>query len=411
MKKILFGLLTLLTLSANAQEQENKITVKPYGFVGFDAYVDTRQSTTARYGNVYLFPAGQKNDSQDKDRNARSRFDFGANISRLGFAITGPDAFGAKTTAKIEGDFSGYGDGVNDMVLRLRHAFINFDWGKTSLLAGQTWHPFFVTENFPATVNFVCGAPIHPLSRAPQFRYTYKASDDFSLSVIALSQADFANKGGAQQIELSDFPEMNLQLKYGSPKDFFLAATIGAKSQQPVDVNGANEMTTNKVTSMQANLSIRYTTPKVTFKAEGIYGGSMTNMVMIGGIAQKTNNGTPVDAEYTPINVSSFWTDIHTNGSKIQYGVFAGLTTNLGTKDESVIVYDKDNKEVYTLGGSIGKVAAIAPRIVWTSGKVNVGLELLHTVAAYGTPDDHSKPIDTKDYSNNRITLGFRYNF
>ncbi len=392
MKKLLFGFIILLSLNANAQE-EKKFTFTPYGFIGFDVMMDTHESVTSRQNHVYLYP---KNTTTDGKRT----FDFGAGITRFGLKIKGLDAFGAKTSARIEGDFVGTSGNSKDFVARLRHAYITLNWEKSTLLVGKTYHPFFVTENYPGMVNFVVGAPIHPLSRAPQIKYTYNATQDLSLLFIALSQADFANSGGAQQVEEADFPEMNVQVKYGAKKDLFLAATFGVKNQRPVS-------TGNTTTSMQANLSLRYKTPALTFKAEGIYGGSMTNMVMIGGVASKANNGIAVEGEYLPIYINSYWTDIHTNGKKVQFGVFGGVTNNLGTKEESIV-----EDTGFTRGANIEKIIAYAPRVVFKSGKMTIGLELLHTIAAYGSDYTiKSKPINTKDYANNRLTLGVRYNF
>jgi len=394
MKKLLFSLFIFSSIFSNAQEKEKQISSKIYGFVGFDAIMDTHESVTSRQNHVYLYPK--------ENADSKRTYDFGAGISRIGVNLQGLDAFGAKTSAKIEGDFLGYGNGNTDFVVRLRHAFINLNWEKSSLLIGKTWHPFFIPENFPGMVNFVVGAPIHPLSRAPQVKYTYNAASKLSLSFIALSQADFTNSGGAQQVEQADFPEMNLQVKYGSAKDLFLAATFGVKNQKPLT-------TSSTTTSMQANLSLKYTTSAVTFKAEGIYGGSMTNMVMIGGIARKANSGAAVDGEYLPIYVNSFWTDIHTNGKKVEFGIFAGVTNNLGTKEESIIV---DSETGYTRGSNIGKVLAYSPRVVFKSGKMTIGLELLHTIASYGTElTSKSKPTNTSDFANDRLTLGVRYNF
>ncbi len=409
MKKLLIALIFLLPLATHAQDKEEKVTVTPYGFIGFDVMHDSRQSVTARHNQVYLYPKNESLDANKNDKNDKSSFDFGAGITRLGFKIAGFDAFGAKTSAKIEGDFAGYGEGKSDYVLRLRHAFVNLSWEKSSLLVGKTWHPFFIPENSPAMVNFVVGAPIHPLARAPQLRYTLQPAKDLSVSIIALSQSDFANKGGSQLVENSDFPEMNLQIKYGSPKALFLAATVGVKNQQPVMSDDNDVITTNTISSLQAKISFRYTTPAVTFKAEGIYGGSMTNMVMLGGIARKTSNGTALNAEYLPIYVNSVWTDIHTNGKQFQFGIFGGVTNNLGTKEESEVLPGETG---FTRSADIAQVYAFAPRVVFKSGNMQVGLELLHTVAAYGSDfNSKSKPIDTKNYSNDRITLGVRYNF
>ncbi|MGQ1786876.1 DcaP family trimeric outer membrane transporter [Saccharicrinis sp. GN24d3] len=420
MKKLILSLLAFGSLLTNAQETEKKITVKTYGFIGFDAFVDSRASLNVR-GSGLIYPLGPEMDDNGNDINNRSKFDFTASITRIGFAIKGPDAFGAATSAKIEADFAGTSGNNRDFAVRLRQAFFNLDWGKSSLLAGQTWHPMFIPENFPATVNFVVGVPFHPLSRAPQLRYTVKPADNFSIALFALSQGDFINKGIIEQVEMSDFPELTAQLKYGSTKDFWIGATLGIKQVQPTPLNDNMVVTKNKLTSMHGNLSLRYTTSAVTFKAEGVYGGNMTNMVMIGGLARKTRNGNPVNAEYEAIRTSSIWTDIHTNGKNVQFGVFAAISNNHGTEGESVI-YKADtdpstpgyeiDESIYTLGGNIEKLYIISPRITFTSGPLKLGLEINRTVASYGSGyNEKSKPINTKDYGNTRLVLGFRYYF
>ncbi len=407
MKKLLLCLFSLACITAIAQE-EKKITAKPYGFIGFDAIMDTRESVTSRNNHVYLYPKPESPDINGKDTNDKKSYDFGADISRIGLKIGGPDAFGAQTTAQVEADFVGTSGNSSDFALRLRHAFINMKWDKTSLLIGQTWHPFFVTENFPEMVNFVVGAPIHPLARAPQIKYTYKIKD-ISLLFIMLSQGDFSNKGGAEQVEQANFPEMNFQVKYGSPKNFFAAATFGVKNQKPIEDKNGTTLSADAFTSMQANLSLRYTTNFLTYKVEGVYGGNMTNMVMLGGLARKTSNDTEIEGEYLPIYVDAVWADIATNGKKIQYALFGGVTNNLGTKKESTIDSNETN---LTRSPNIAKIYAFAPRVVFKSNHMNIGLELLHTIAAYGSSyTSKSKPINTTSYSNNRITLGVRYNF
>ncbi len=407
MKKTLLSLLFLTYLTANAQE-EKKVTVKPYGFIGFDAMYDTRLSVTSRFDHVYLYPNRPEYDTNGKDINAKGKYDFGAAITRAGLKIGGPNAFGANTSGVIEFDFAG-SSSTNDYVVRLRHAYIKMDWKKNQVIVGKTWHPFFVTENFPSTVNFVVGAPIHPLMRAPQIRLTHNFSAATSLGLTLLSESDFKVKGPADQVELSNIPETILQFKYKG-KQLFISAAGGIKQQLPLAPD--ESVTTNElVTSGAANLSLKYKTSAITAKAEAIYGGSMTNLVMLGGLAQKTDaDGNALEGEYAPINISSYWGEVHTNGKKYQVGLWGGITYNLGTKDASTPASG------YNRGGDIGYVYSIAPRIRWYSGKMQVGLEWMYTVAAYndGTSagyDKYSKPIGLSEVSNNRITLGVRYLF
>ncbi|SMO50806.1 hypothetical protein SAMN06265379_10270 [Saccharicrinis carchari] len=408
MKRILLCLTAFSILWANGQENEKKVTVKTYGFIGFDTFFDSRISATARSCG-YLYPLGFDGDDAGHDKNDKSRFDFTANISRVGLTIQGPDAFGAVATAKIEADFAGTSGNGRDFVFRLRQAFLNLKWSKTAVLVGQAYHPMFITENYPATVNFVAGVPFHPLSRAPQLRYTYHPMDKLSLSLSALSQGDFVNSGPADQVERSEFPEAVLQLKYGLPQDFFVGATFGVKQVEPARVDDFNNIAKSKLTTMHGNLSLRYSTRALTFKAEGIYGGNMTNLVMIGGLARKAKNGTALNAQYEAIRTAALWADIHTNAASVNFGVFTGITTNLGTANESLIVIAEKQ---YTRGSDIEKVYTVSPRVTFASGPVYIGLELNRTIAFYGADwDEKSKPIHTTLYANNRLLMSFRYNF
>ena len=94
--------------------------------------------------------------------------------TRLVGKITGPDAFGAKTSGYIEAEFFGTSDAdVNGF--RLRHAYVKLNWTTTELLIGQFWHPMFITESFPEVVSFNTGAPFQPFNRSPQIRVTQTA--------------------------------------------------------------------------------------------------------------------------------------------------------------------------------------------------------------------------------------------
>jgi len=74
---------------------------------------------------------------------------WGAGESRLNFLVKGPDTWGAKTSAFIEGDFrsltsnsvsASSRNSVEDYGLfNLRHAFMKFDWPTFSVVIGRTW--------------------------------------------------------------------------------------------------------------------------------------------------------------------------------------------------------------------------------------------------------------------------------
>lgn len=402
---IIASLLLLGLLSTQAQETKKTFEVKIHGNIAVSTHYDSRQSVAARNGQIYLWPRAAEWDEAGQDINAQGRFDIDAALSRFSIAISGPEIFGARSSALIETDFLG-NTGSKDMGLRLRHAFLKLDWEKSSLLAGQSWHPLFITENFPATVNPGAGSPFHPLNRQPQLRYTYKPTQAISLLVYALAQNDFGDIGMHDALERSLSPELAVQLRYKTKNNFFAAFTAGYKSLRPLAIDPNTQQLTKELA--QANymaLSLHKYFHPISIKTEAIYGGAMSNLVMIGGFAERMNDSP--EREYIPSQTLSLWTDIHSNGKKIQTGVFVAYSKNRGTKQEAIAI------EGMSRGGNIAHIYAITPRVVYFAhSKVSIGLEWMYSTAAYGsTFDNYLRPQELTDYTNNRITLCTRYLF
>src|SRR5210317_2282001 len=121
---LLLIFLSILTL--NAQDKAS-FGIKFSGFVKNDFFVDSRQTICAREGHFLLWPAPEKLDEYGNDINSKSTFNILAIQSRLSGKITGPDAFGAKTTGMLEGDFFAQAnDNIN--LFRMRHAYVKLNW-------------------------------------------------------------------------------------------------------------------------------------------------------------------------------------------------------------------------------------------------------------------------------------------
>jgi hypothetical protein len=99
------------------------------GFVKTDIIYDSRQTVNLREGHFLLYPANRNLDLNGADINAKSSFNILSIQTRLTAKLKGPDAFSAKTSGVIESEFFGTSDAdLNG--LRLRHAFVKFDWEK-----------------------------------------------------------------------------------------------------------------------------------------------------------------------------------------------------------------------------------------------------------------------------------------
>jgi len=411
MKKTIFLILTFcIPFLASAQESsaDKPLKLKLTGFVKNDFFWDTRQTVSAREGHFLLWPSAISKDADGTDINAVPNFNFLSVQSRVSLAISGPDAFGAKTSAKIESDFFAQSN-ANINLLRLRHAFVNMKWENTELLFGQYWISMFVTDCFPGTVSFNTGVPIQPFGRNPQIRLTHKLGN-LKFIAVASSQRDYTNRGpkgvSGDYLRNSAVPELSGQIHFVKAKQ--IATGIGGsfKSIVPELVTGNGYATSESLSSFNAIAFMKLTTSPITIKVEGVYGQNMPDVLSISGFAvTDSTDKTKGFVKYTPISTASAWADIHTNGKKVQFGIFAGYTKNLGTSEDVV-------GAVYGLGTNIADLYRVSPRIVFSSGKVKFAVEGEYTTANYGSSmGSKAVPTDLTAISNFRLLTSVYYIF
>ena len=168
-KKFMLSALLILPFMLMAQEEQPKFGIKFSGYVKNDFFFDTRKTVDLLDGAFLLYPDNVRYDRDSLDINAQSSFNILAIQSRLRGDIFGPDAFGAKTSGVLEGEFTGT-PGSSTNGFRLRHAFGRLSWEATDLVIGQTWHPLFVEGCFPEIMGINTGAPYQPFSRNPQIQ-------------------------------------------------------------------------------------------------------------------------------------------------------------------------------------------------------------------------------------------------
>ncbi len=419
MKRIFILVLFVLPLFGLAQEKQPDYGIKFSGFVKSDYFYDSREVTSIREGHFLLYPTPVSKDVNGSDLNEKGNFNFLSIQTRLKGAITGPDAFGAKTSGVIEADFFGNENtnfqDVNGF--RLRHAFVKLNWANTEILAGQFWHPMFIPENFPGTISFNTGAPFQPFSRNPQLRLTQKFAPSVKLIATLFSQRDFQstgpNGGSVEYIRNSGIPNANVQLQFNLDSGKH-QINIGAdyKTLMPeLSTSGTSGKykTTNTLSSFSLFAGFKFKLAPVTLKLYAILAQNATDLTMLGGYAvSKVNDAVTGAKTFTNLNTQAFWLDAQTNGKTLQYGVFVGYTKNKGSNDDVTTIYAR--------GSNIDNVYRISPRVVFISGKLSIAIEAEYTVAAYGTANgdkkggvtDVSGDTTTKNF---RPLLAFTYNF
>tara|TARA_R110002050_G_scaffold233063_2_gene368769 strand:+ start:36914 stop:38197 length:1284 start_codon:yes stop_codon:yes gene_type:complete len=385
------GVMLSISFLITAQKKDLNSIIKFSGYISNDASLNTRQSISARGEGLFvLVPKPVLLDNEGNDINKTPAFNFIGINSRIRAKINGPEAFGAKTSGMIEGDFFGV-NADSKFNFRLRHAFLKLDWEKSQLLVGQYWHPTFVTQCYPETVSFGAGSPFNPLARNPQFRFTYNFGK-ITMSFTQLTNGHFTNKGAADAQINSLIPEFHFQAHYKTDK-FIGGIGIGHKILKPEIVTTNNYITKQKVNSNTVLAFAKITLSKLTLKTYGIYGQNNDNLVMMGGYAAIDKNYTQDQitkgiVDYTPYNNITSWLDIHTNGKTIVSGVFAGYSENLGASK---------NVDVSTYVGRWGDVKSMmrfSPRLVFISNKTSIGTEIEFSSVNY----IKENPLGKTDY-------------
>ncbi len=411
MKNIALVMFLVASLTGIGQEKKEapKYGITFSGFVKTDVFYDTRQSSASnaiREGHFYLFPDNVLNDAAGNDLNANPSFHILNIQTRLKGDISGPDAFGAKTSGAIEAEF--FGTSESDLNgFRLRHAYVKMDWLKTTLLVGQYWHPMFPVESFPGTISFNTGAPFTPFSRNPQLKLTKKLGTA-SLSLTAYSQRDFISPGpdgnSNKYLRNSGLPGFNLQLR--TPIGDALTGWSGLdyKRLRPELKTSANMESGGTIGSLSAFATLKIKTSPLNISIMGIYGQNASDLVMIGGYAVSGIEQATQVKTYTNLNTGNLWADLATNGKKVVFGLFTGYSKNLGTKEQII-------GAVYGRGNNIDHLFRLSPRMTVTEGKLTFGAEVENTTAAYGTAQTDGKVVDTHNVSNLRFLLSAIYKF
>jgi hypothetical protein len=400
----------LTVVKAEAQDAEKNYGIKFSGFVKTDIFYDTRQSSASngiREGHFYLYPDNVLYDEEMNDLNANPSFHILNIQTRIRGDISGPDAFGAKTSGAIEAEFFGTSEGdINGF--RLRHAYAKMDWQKISLLAGQYWHPMFPAENFPGTVSFNTGAPFVPFSRNPQVRLVWLPGKT-SFTLVAYSQRDFTSTGpegsSSKYLRNSGTPGIHLQVRMPAGENLTAWAGADYKTIRPEIKTPANIETSEKVGGISAFASVKLKTKPLNLSIMGVYGENASDMVMLGGYAVSEVTD-PVDQirSWTTLNSAGFWIDLSTNGKRVAAGIFSGYSKNLGSRTEIV-------GPSYGRGLDIDHLFRISPRLTVTEGKLSIAAELESTLAAYGNTEDDGSVSDTHNVTNVRILLSLIYRF
>ena len=396
-------------LFVTAKSQKKNFNYSIYGFVRGDIYYNSRNNVEGVGGLFYLYPKDILPDADGKDLNATSTSGFYTFTTRLGLDIKGPDVGSAKTSAKVEGDFGGTSN--IHFMLRLRQAFVKFDWEKGStLFLGQIWHPLF-GDVVPSVLDLSTGAPLHPFNRSPQINYQYKTGK-VKLTASAIYQQMYTSYGpdGRSEKYLKDgvLPELYAGIDYKT-ENFLAGAGIDMISLKPrlqSIVDGNTYRVNERVTALSYDLHAEYTNNKMRISGKTLLAANQGHNALIGGYGVKDIDKHTGKQEYTPFRHSTSWINF-VYGKKYQSCLFIGYAKNLGTPDK-LISTDK----LYGSGLDIDQYLKLSYGIRYVLPHWNIGLEYTLSTAWYGETNlSNGKVFNTHDITNHRIESVFIYSF
>lgn len=405
MNKILFFIF-FLSLTGTGFAQKKNFSYKFYGQVRGDLFYNSRANEETVDGLFYMYPKDINKDANGNDLNATANGSFYLLYSRLGLDVAGPKVGSAVTTAKIEVDFRG--SGSNFAMIRIRHAYVNLDWGKSDVLIGQAWHPLF-GEVSPQVLNLSTGGPFQPFNRSPLIRYRFD-SKGWELTAAAIWQLQYLSTGpngkSEEYIKNSCVPELYAGISYKTGGWYAGAGmevlSLVPRTQSTVDkkVYKVNE----RVTSLSFEAHAKYTDSDWFIAAKSLLASNLTQASMLGGYGITSVDERTGKQEYTPYRHSMTWLNV-VYGKKWKPGFFLGYMKNLGT---SKPIQDK----TYGIGLDVDQLLTTHVQLTYNLPHWKIGVEYGPSIAWYGDTDyKDGKVRNTHAVTNQRVLGVLMYMF
>ena len=411
-KTFIFGLLALCCMGGYAQDKAVKAEI--YGFVRNYFTYDSRSCVQSNEGLFNMLPNDVKLGVDGEDLNEIPSVRFLSMTTRFGLNVTGPEIFGAKSSAKFESDFCGASSGTA-FNLRIRQAFTKLAWEHSDLLVGQAWHPMS-GDLMPEVFSLATGAPFNPFNRSPQVRYNYTPVKALSFTAAALYQYQYGSVG-------LDGKTSNTYSRNALVPEFFVGMTakgehltggfgVNASTIAPRVI--ANDMRVDeRLTSYSAMVFGSLKVDYLSVRAKAVYGQNTSHMQQPTGfgIVETFDNGVN---NYESMQLGSAWITMM-YGKKLRYGFFAGWLKNYGSageKFESLVVRNNTGMD---------QAYRFSPIVTYKVQNMQIGLEYEHTATAYGEyfvhENDYPRQVtngtvtNTHWVANNRVCVMVKYDF
>lgn len=401
-------LLVGLSLVVGCFAQKKNFSYKFYGQVRGDLFYNSRANAEIVDGLFHLYPKDIERDAEGKDLNASPNGSFYLLYSRLGIDVAGPKIGSAASTAKLEVDFRGSGN--NFAMIRIRHAYVNLDWGKSAVLIGQAWHPLY-GDIYPQMLNLSTGSPFQPFSRAPQIRYRY-SNDGWMLTGAAVWQLQYLSDGpngkSEEYIKNSCIPEIYAGIDYTTNR---WTGGVGVEmlSIKPRTQSVVDEKTykvNERVTSFSFEAHTKYTTDNWMISAKTMLASNLTQTCMLGGFGVTSTDKRTGEQDYSPYKHSTTWLNV-VYGKKWQPGIFLGYLKNLGAGKDLT-------GKTYGVGLDVDQIFTANMQLSYNLPHWKLGVEYSPSLAWYGEEGARTakgKIESTHSVTNHRVLGVLIYSF
>ncbi len=395
------------------------VKVKPYGYVKWESYWDTRQIAGFRDGQVLLFPLPVLLDPLHIDINDHGFWQMTAIETRVGLALYGPEWHCMKVTGLIEADFRGITD-VTIGEFRLRHALGCIAWESGSFLFGQWWHPLYILECFPHTISYNIGAPMDPQAREPQLKLTQRWKW-FELILAIAAQRDYASNGpigiSTTYISNSATPNLHLQVRaYGNDNNNVIGAAIDYLRLCPriESLTGYSVDEYIGSVTVEAFAACRYA--PWSLRSKVFWSENGNDQLLISGFGVRSVEPITDKRTYSNTAAVGAWLDFSYlfGCDDIELGFFTGWTKNLGSRHRLYIDPTTKQPIIFALtafGPRLEYVARVSPRFIIKKDPIRFGAEFEVTRAAFGTLNSCGKVTHGVPVTGYRVLLAIYYMF
>lgn len=405
------------------QPKQSKIRLKPYGFVRNYITYDSRECVAVMGEMFNIIPKDELlNEDRSEDLNDVDKLSFVSFTTRLGVDVMGPNLGRAKSSAKIEADFSGYG--ANNTLFRIRQAYLSLSWDRTTLICGQTWHPM-TNQVMPAVYGFGTSSPFMPFNRAPQIKVLVDAGKGWNFTAAALYQFPNLSTGpegvSVSYSRWSMLPELYASwahagdhLTYGVGVDLLsiMPRKTSLAEREVLQEDGSMQTQTVQVRAKDRVMGISpeffadYINGKFNIKGKVVYAENTAHMTMVSGFGATSYDPQTGSCQYAPLRSVSTWMTV-TYGDKLKPGLMLGYAKNLGAKsdfmslDEIWVRHARNTDYIYR----------ISPSLSYTVKNLQLALEVDYTVVGYGDLLLNGSVNALRDINNTRACLMIKYSF